>query len=761
MFSGRMNRMRPMLLAATALLAALAVAAPANAATGGGIFDPTPSALALATSADLSVTSSDAPDPVAIGQNLIYSVTVHNDGPDAATAAQLLDPLPSGTTFVSATTDVGTCAEASGTVTCDLGDLPANGDAHMTITVNPTAAVDASIANTVTSSSASDTNSENDQATTETAILPDLSTGDATVAEGDSGTTDAVFTISLSHATSQAVTFHYATADITTTASADYTPTSGDATIPAGSLSTTVSVPVKGDTLHEETELFELVVNAVGHATLLNGDGIGRITDEDAPPSLSIADATVTEGNSGTTDATFVVSLSTVSGAVATVHYETADGTATQPGDYTAATGDLTFNPGETSKSVTVHVKGDTTFEADESFSVALSLPTGAAMDDAAATGTVLNDDSPAGPVLSISDASIGEGNAGTVAETFTVSTPVTSSSPITFTYATSDGTATAGSDYTATTAGGTIPAGQSSTTVTVPVRGDTLDEPDETYAVDLSGVSGASVLDGHAVGTIADDDAPPALSIADATVTEGNSGAHDATFGVSLSAASGKQVQVHWATADGTATQPGDYAGTGGDLTFAPGETSKSVTVHVNGDTAVEPDEHFALNLSSPLNATLADGQATGTIRNDDATTTPVTTVPKAAVPAIGASTAARSLRIGRMCRKPRHRMCPGVSGRTIFGAATGRVTFDLSATLTTRAGKRTRHASLHLGRLDQTLGHAGTLSWQVKLRTGTYAKLTRRFAGAKRGDLVVRITYRPRAGAPVTKVLKIRLTR
>jgi large repetitive protein len=759
-----MTRIRPMLLAAAALLAALAAAAPANAATGGagaGIFDPAPSALALATSADLSVTSSDAPDPVAIGQNLIYSVTVHNGGPDAATAAQLIDPLPSGTTFVSATTDVGTCAEASGTVTCDLGDLPANGDANVTITVTATAAVDASITNTVTAASASDTNSSNDQATTETAILPDLTTGDATVGEGDSGTTDAVFTISLSHATSQPVTFHYATADITTTAGVDYTSTSGDATIPAGSLSTTVSVPVKGDTLHEETELFELVVTAVGHATLLNGDGIGRITDEDAPPSLSIADAAVTEGNSGTANATFVVSLSAVSGAVATVHYETADGTATQPGDYTAASGDLTFNPGETSKSVTVHVNGDPAFEADETFAVTLSAPTGAAMDDAAATGTIVNDDSPSSPVLSISDATVGEGNAGTVAESFTISTPVTSSSPITFTYATSDGTATAGSDYTATTATGAIPAGQSSTTVTVPVRGDTLDEPDETYAVDLSGVGGAGVLDGHAVGTIADDDAQPALLIADATVTEGNSGSQDATFGVSLSAPSGKPVQVHWATADGTATQPGDYAAASGDVAFAPGETSKFVTVHVNGDTSVEPDEGFAVNLSSPVNATLVDGQATGTIRNDDAATTPVTPVPKAAAPAIGASTVARSVRIGRICRKPRHRMCPGVSGRTLFGAATGRVTWDLSATLTMRSGKRTRHATLHLGRLDRALGHAGALAWQVKLRTGTYAKLARRFAAARHGELVVRITYRPGSGAPVTKVLRIRLAR
>ena len=179
--------------------------------------------------------------------------------------------------------------------------------------------------------------------------------------------------------------------------------------------------------------------------------------------------------------------------------------------------------------------------------------------------------------------------------------------------------------------------------------------------------------------------------------MSEGNSGSQDVTFGVSLSAASGKSVQVHWATADGTATQPGDYAAAAGDLTFAPGETSKSVTVHVNGDTVVEPDERFVVNLSSPVNATLADAQATSTIRNDDAatttTTTPVTTVPKAAA-AIGTSSVPRSIRIGRICRKPRHRICAGLSGRTVFTAATGRVRWDLSATLADADARRQAHA-------------------------------------------------------------------
>jgi uncharacterized repeat protein (TIGR01451 family) len=680
---------RSTLLAAVVAAVALTAAAPASAATSrsdAGVFEPSPSPLALAASADLSVTSSDAPDPVAIGQDLIYSITVQNGGPDPATAAQLVDPLPSGVTFVNATTDVGTCGGgATGTVTCDLGDLPANGVANVVITVNPTAAVDSSITNTVTVASATDTNAANDQATTDTAILPDLTTGDATVTEGDSGTTDAVFTVSLSHATSQAVSFHYATADLVGGAKAgtDYVATSGDATIPAGQTSTTVSVPVIGDTIHEATpERFQLNVSAVSHATLLNGDGIGNINDQDEPPTISIADAMVNEGNSGTTNATFTVSLSAANGRDTTVHYATADGTATQPGDYTATSGDVTIPEGQTSKAVTVPVKGDTTFESDESFTVTLSAPTdatiGATIADGEGTGTIVNDDSSPGPALSIGDATIAEGNAGTVNQTFTVSTAVTSSSPISFTYTTSNATASAGSDYTATTATGTIPAGQTSTTVSVPVRGDTLDEPDETYAVDLSGVSGADVLDGHAVGTIVDDD---------------------------------------------VATTPSD----GGQTSPSTGGSSSPSTGSPSSPSTGGPSSHAA--------------------------------------PAVGASVFPHSLRIGRICGKRRHGLCRGVSGKTTFGASSGRVRWDLSAALTMRSGGKPhasmRRASLRLGHLERTLSRSGKLTWQVKVRAGVYAKLARRFFAAKSGQLVVRITYRPLSGSPTTKVLRIRLRR
>ena len=120
-------------------------------------------------------------------------------------------------------------------------------------------------------------------------------------------------------------------------------------------------------------------------------------------------------------------------------------------------------------------------------------------------------------------------------------------------------------------------------------------------------------------MGTILDDDPSPSLRVSDVTVTEGNTGTTNATFVVSLSAKSGRSVTVGYATADGGAIAGSDYVAATGLLTFAPGETSKSVNVAVKGDKVKESIETFFLNLTNPLNATLADAQGVGTIKDND----------------------------------------------------------------------------------------------------------------------------------------------
>jgi hypothetical protein len=149
--------------------------------------------------------------------------------------------------------------------------------------------------------------------------------------------------------------------------------------------------------------------------------------------------------------------------------------------------------------------------------------------------------------------------------------------------------------------------------------------EPDETFHLDLTTPSNATISDALGVGTITNDDsvtppATPTLAIGDATVSpEGNSGTQNATFTVTLSSAAISSATVNYATSDVTANAPGDYTAGSGTLTFSPGDTSKTISVPVVGDTVPEPNETFSVDLSSPAGATIADGHGVGTIVDDD----------------------------------------------------------------------------------------------------------------------------------------------
>jgi hypothetical protein len=227
----------------------------------------------------------------------------------------------------------------------------------------------------------------------------------------------------------------------------------------------------------------------------------------------------------------------------------------------------------------------------------------------------------PARPVIAISDATVTEGNAGEMVATFTVSLSAISTETITVAYATGNGTATSGSDYQAASGNLTIPAGQTTGTITVPVNGDATPEPNETFYLNLTSVDGATIADGQGVGTIINDDvALSSLTIGDVSKKEGKGGTTAFSFTVTLSASSNVPVTVQYMTADGTATFAGeDYTAKVGTLTFQPGQTSQTITISVKGDKTKEADETFFVNLFGVTNAQIADGQGTGTILNDD----------------------------------------------------------------------------------------------------------------------------------------------
>jgi hypothetical protein len=203
----------------------------------------------------------------------------------------------------------------------------------------------------------------------------------------------------------------------------------------------------------------------------------------------------------------------------------------------------------------------------------------------------------------------------------FTVTLSAASTQTVTVNYQTANGVnngAVEGSDYVAKSGTLTFAPGETSKTIRVDFIGDAVAELNETLFLDLRMPTNARITDSRGAAYIRNDDGP-GIAIANArTVNEGHAGTTPQTFIVTLSAASEQTVTVDFATANGTAG-PNDYTVTGGTLTFAPGETSKTITVLVKGDTVVEPNETYKVNLSRPTYAVLADSQAVAYIRNDD----------------------------------------------------------------------------------------------------------------------------------------------
>jgi large repetitive protein len=240
-------------------------------------------------------------------------------------------------------------------------------------------------------------------------------------------------------------------------------------------------------------------------------------------------------------------------------------------------------------------------------------------------------------PTLSIDDVTVTEGNAGTVNATFTITLKPSSLLPVTVNFTTADGSATAPDDYLAVSGGRTFAPGQTTKKVTVTVNGDLLDEAsNDTFFVNLSDPTNATLADAQGRGRITDDDPLPTVSIGNVTVPEGDSGTVAATFTLSLSTPSGRQVTVDYATADGTAHAPGDYVTVPSTArTFTAGQTTRTITVLVNGDLLFEPSETLFVNLSTPVNAAIADGQGLGTISDDDLAPPPPDLSPRITVPA------------------------------------------------------------------------------------------------------------------------------
>ena len=501
---------------------------------------------------------------------------------------------------------------------------------------------------------------------------PTLSINDVTLNENNGGTTSFNFTVTKTGSTEVTATVNFATANGTTdpaTAGAagtcspgsgtpDYETQSGSLTFLAADTTKTITVLACGDTVYEKNQTFFVNLSGAADATTTEPQGLGTITNDDSAPTVAINDATVTEGNSSMTDVVFTVSKTGVTEVDATVSFATADGTVnpatgtTGPCSDTSGTpdylsqtsGTLTLLPTDASKTITVKACGDTVYELDQTFFVNLSNPVDATITDPQGVGTITNDDSK--PALSIADLSQAEGNSGTTTFNFVVTKTGLTELPIAVNYLTAALTASEGGscnttgipDYVAANGTLNIPAANPSGTISVLVCGETVYELDQTFNVNLTDPpTNATITDGQAVGTIANDDAKPTLVISDVSQSEGNAPTVDFIFNVTKTGATEVNATVGFATADGglvpassgavcNGTGTPDYVTNSGNLTFHPTDTTFNITVQICGDTVYEQNQTFLVNLSNASEAIISDGQGLGTINNDDAA--PVITI-------------------------------------------------------------------------------------------------------------------------------------
>ena len=366
------------------------------------------------------------------------------------------------------------------------------------------------------------------------------------------------------------------------------------------------------------------------------------VFDNDFNPTFSIADAEVTEGDSGEVDLNFTVTLSPTTVTKTGVKLKTVSRFATAGEDYTHVDKLLEFDAGDSSKTFTVKVKGDEKGEINETLTVTLyevgrdphpnrplknhdnNIRTGRAT----ATGTIIDDDVIRSLVISPGSATLTEAAGTGHTKTYTVALTTRPTAEVTVNLSSKDDKAVIVSPASLVFTTENWSVGQTVTLTAV----------DDDIRNNVGGQARSTTIDHAAVGgdydgktgvvliSIEDDETTPSFSIADAQVIEGDSGEADLVFTVTLSPGAGFRTQVKMNTSDGTATAGEDYTSLANKIiTFEPGDTSKTATVKVTGDEVDEANETLTATLSSDATGGIEFGRdtATGTITDDDDTPT------------------------------------------------------------------------------------------------------------------------------------------
>ncbi len=442
--------------------------------------------------------------------------------------------------------------------------------------------------------------------------LPTLSIEDANVLEFVPRTYG--ISIRLSEISSTPVTFSYYTSDDTAISGVDYVSQSGTITIPAGQTASVI-VPTIIDNGYDEPDVqFYVTITNPINATISDAVGIFTIIDDDDPivPLISVADVTVNE-DTGSCNVT--ISIDQVYYKSVYFQFNCSGGSATCLEDYGGVTaGGQVIIAGQTTYTFTTTIVDDEICEGNEEFYVILSNIHNAIISDGSATITIVDND-PA-PVLSIANsASVNEdGSSVGINVSLTGATALDAS----FSYTTSNGTATAGDDYTAQSGTITIPAGQSSATITIPILDDNIDENNENFTVTISNPTNATIGNGSGIITINDDDNPPTILLDDLTILEQNI---LTSVPIRLSNASSFPVSFDYSCVNGSAVNGTDFSmQTPGSITISPGLNMGLIPLtiiddHISG----EGKENFYINISNAVNANIVDNTLEMKILDND----------------------------------------------------------------------------------------------------------------------------------------------
>ncbi|MEN9308282.1 MAG: hypothetical protein RL173_2214, partial [Fibrobacterota bacterium] len=507
------------------------------------------------------------------------------------------------------------------------------------------------------------------------------------IAPVDEADTTIHFTVRLSEASAVAVDLRFRTMSGTAAANKDFVDTTGLFRIPAKALSARLPIRILSDRLDEETpEWFYVRLDSAANRDYASvRDSLGRagILDDDPPPSIFVTNASVNEpvAASATTSAIFTVRLDAPSAKTVTVSWRTIDSTAkVLEKDYAAGSGSVVFAPGDTVKTISVTIVGDSLDEYDEHFGVSLASPTNAIFGDSIGVGTIVDTDDP--PFLRINDASVREGTNVQIRMVFTATLERPSAKAVAFHWATrdssarSDGLVASGTlDFVAASGDITIPAGSKSAQIQVLVNSDGWGESPEAFSVILSPSSNIdkATSDTIGYGTILDGNGRPAVYIDSvAPVHEADS---TITFHVRLQFPRDTVISVRFATFAGTAASNEEFRDTAGVVLFSSGELTKDIQVRILEDRFNEPDsEWFQLRLIGADSANIADSTGLATILDDDLP--PVASITDASILEPAAFAATDSLRL-RISLSALSKVPSSVEWRTLDSTATSPLDF------------------------------------------------------------------------------------